>query len=196
MSGDKIIIFEKSLTYKVKDFLIQYRFHFLIFAIFLIGFSFGVISTVAKTPDKQIAIGENSLDSMVKLPFNPISEEKPSPFENIKENQIHVYNDKVMIDLENAEWATFTDTNSMDPVFDKGNYAIEIIPKTSDEIRVGDIVSYKSQFADGTIIHRVVEIGNDENGWFARFKGDNNSAVDPGKVRFSQIQRVVVAIIY
>ena len=198
MSGDKIIILEKSLKYKIKDFLVNFRYIFLIIAIFLMGFSVGIYSTtyVTSAPDKEFTIGEAITTNVNKFSLSPISEEKPSPSERITENQIHVYKNQVLIDIENPEWATFTDTNSMDPVFDKGSYAIEIVPKTPSEIQVGDIASYKSIYSDGTIIHRVIETGQDENGWYAKFKGDNNADADPEKVRFSQIQRVVVAIIY
>jgi len=63
-------------------------------------------------------------------------------------------------------------------------------------ISVGDIVAYESKYKDGVIAHRVVEIGSDSSGWYARIKGDNNDYVDPGKVRFEQIKRIVVAVIY
>ena len=198
MSGDKIIILEKGLKYRIKDQLVQYRFIFLLISLFLLGFSLGIYaSAFSESPQKQLAIGEstNVLDSQ-KFSLGVTSDEKPSPSERITQEQIHVYKNQVIFDIENPEWATFTDTNSMDPTLDKGSYAIEVVPKSSDEINVGDIASYKSKFADGTIIHRVVETGYDEDGWYARFKGDNNQDVDPGKVRFSQIQRVVVAIIY
>jgi hypothetical protein len=122
--------------------------------------------------------------------------EKVSPSDRIKENQIHVYNNRVVIDIKNPEWASFTDTNSMDPVFDYGSNAIEIVPQSSDEIEAGDIVSYSSKYASGIIIHRVIKIGTDEQGWYAILKGDNNEQPDPGRVRFSQIRRVLVAIIY
>ncbi len=122
--------------------------------------------------------------------------ELASPQDWIKEDQIHVYSDRIIIDLKDAEWATFTDTNSMDPIIDKGSNAIEIIPKSENDIEVGDIVSYKSEYADGTIIHRVIEKGKDENGVYFILKGDNNSANDPGKVRFDQIKRVLVGILY
>lgn len=197
MSGDKIIIIEKGLSYKIKDFLISTRYIFLISAIFLLGFSIGIYSTtLIDTPQKEFAIGEGTTNSIAKFSLGISSEEKPSPTERITEEQIHVYNNKVTFDIENPEWATFTDTNSMDPVLDKGSYAIEIIPKTETEIQVGDIASYKSKFSDGTIIHRIIEIGQDQDGWYAIFKGDNNKDADPGKIRFNQIQRVVVAIIY
>ena len=120
--------------------------------------------------------------------------ERDSPQNWISEEDIKVYNSGVVIDVKNAEWARFADTNSMDPLFDDGSNAIEIIPNSADEIKVGDIVSYK--YNDISIVHRVVEKGIDEQGTYFIMKGDNNSDNDPYKVRFDQIQRVVVAIIY
>ena len=122
--------------------------------------------------------------------------EKDSPGDWIKEDQIKVYNDRIIIDLKDAEWASFTNTNSMDPVLDEAANAIEIIPKSSDNIKVGDIISYKSDYADGTIIHRIIKISKDDDGWYCIVKGDNNQSPDPGKIRFKQIKRVLVAIIY
>ena len=84
----------------------------------------------------------------------------------------------------------------MDPVIDSTSKAIQIIPKSEREIHVGDIVSYQSKYKDGIVAHRVVEIGYDSLGWYARLKGDNNPYTDPGNVRFEQIKRVVVAVIY
>ena len=84
----------------------------------------------------------------------------------------------------------------MDPVFDYGSNAIEIKPQSPEQIHVGDIVSYNSKYASGSIIHRVIEINQDEDGWYCLMKGDNNPYRDPEKVRFEQVQRLVVAIIY
>lgn len=121
--------------------------------------------------------------------------EKPLPADRISEDKIKVLPDKIIIEVPNARWATFTPTHSMSPVFDAGSNVIQIIPQSNAEIKAGDIVSYTWQ--DGsTIIHRVIEIGNDENGWFAITKGDNSPYADPEKVRFSQIKKVVIGIIY
>ena len=136
----------------------------------------------------------SSLERPLSLFQNGI--EKDSPSDWIKEDQIKVYNDRIIIDLKDAEWASFTETNSMDPVLDETANAIQIIPKSTDDIHVGDIISYKSEYADGTIIHRVIKIGSDEEGWYCIVKGDNNQGPDPGKIRFNQIKRVLVAIIY
>ena len=127
--------------------------------------------------------------------FDSFSKEKASPSDWVKENQIHVYNDKVVIDLENAKWGKFTDTNSMDPVLDINCNSIELVPEKPEQIEEGQIVTYKSEYADGVIIHRVIQKGQDEQGTYFTLKGDNNSAADPGKVRFNQIETVVVGIL-
>ena len=126
--------------------------------------------------------------------FSGFNSERQSPSDLIKENQIHVYEDRIVLDIEGAVWSRFTDTNSMDPILDTGANAIEIVPKSAADIHVGDIASYDSEY--GTVIHRVVSTGFDADGWYAVFKGDNNAMPDPGKVRFDQIRRVVVALIY
>lgn len=125
-----------------------------------------------------------------------VSPERPSPGDHISDKQVQVYSDRVILDIQDAEWAIFTNTNSMDPVIDEFSAAIEVVPKTEAEIGIGDIVSYVSEFADGTIIHRVIYKGQDEEGTYFVLKGDNNPASDPGKVRFEQIQRLLVAIVY
>jgi hypothetical protein len=119
-----------------------------------------------------------------------------SPSDRVSERQIYVFRDKVILDIKNAEWASFTPTHSMEPVLNEHSNAIEVRPSSEDEIKPGDIIAYRSEYAEGTIIHRVIEVGTDEKGWFCRAKGDNNPSVDPGKIRFSQIESVVVAIIY
>lgn len=124
------------------------------------------------------------------------SPERLSPYDRIKEDKIFVYNDRVVIYIDNPEWAKFTDTNSMDPILDEGANAIEVVPKNPSDVHVGDIVSYESDYASGTFIHRVVKIDYDNEGWYAVLKGDNNPDEDPGKIRFKQIKRVLVAVIY
>jgi len=130
----------------------------------------------------------SSSDSILK------ARERPSPHDWIKENDIQLYQEGVTISIHDPQWAVFADTNSMDPVIDSGAHAIEIIPQSPEDVHAGDIVSY--QYGSNTIIHRVVETGYDTNGWYAVFKGDNNPSQDPKKVRFKDIRRIVVAVIY
>jgi len=65
-----------------------------------------------------------------------------------------------------------------------------------DEIIVGDIISYNVDGYDFAFVHRVIEIGNDELGIYFITKGDNYYQKDPNKIRFSQIEGVVVGILY
>jgi len=124
------------------------------------------------------------------------SEDIDSPYDRIKESQIKVYKDRVIIEIENAQWASFENTNSMDPVLDEEANAIQIIPESYNDVHIGDIISYESEYADGIFIHRVIIVGFDKDGWYCIAKGDNNPEPDPGKIRFSQIKKVLVAIIY
>lgn len=124
------------------------------------------------------------------------AEELIFPRNRINEEDIRVYEDRVVIKLDRPQVARFTDSGSMEPTFGSEANAIEIIPHSPEEIQVGDIVSYYSEIASSVIIHRVVETGYDENGWYAYFKGDNLPQRDPEKVRFSQIRRLVVMMVY
>ncbi len=122
--------------------------------------------------------------------------DKPSPADRIPKESINVNSDEVIIDIKNPRWSKFKDTKSMDPVLDKGAHGIHIVPDSPSEIIEGDIIAYKPKTMNGTIIHRVIKIGHDDKGIYYILKGDNNPSPDPHKVRFEQVERVLVAIIY
>jgi len=130
-----------------------------------------------------------------QLPINLFGgKEVHSPSDWVKEEQIRVYDDRVILDIPDAIWAGFTDTNSMDPFIDEDANAIEIFPENPQSISVGDVISYKTTY--GTVIHRVVEKGEDQKGFFYIVKGDNNTFTDPFKVRYDDVRGVVVAVVY
>ena len=137
-----------------------------------------------------------SLINISQEPFSISAKEIDSPYNRINEDQVEIYNNKVIINIKNPEYARFTNTNSMDPLLDETANAIEIIPKSEEDIHPGDVVSYKSKVVNSVIIHRIIKISKDEKGTYYTLKGDNNNMPDPEKVRFNQIERVVVAIIY
>lgn len=147
------------------------------------------------------AIGhDTTIDSEgFEFPLPPTGSaiERASPGDHVQESQIRVYKDRVVLDLQDVIYASFSDTNSMDPLFDEHANAIEIVPKSEAQIQEGDIVAYTNGCTDGsTIIHRVIKTNQDELGTYYLVKGDNNRDVDPCKVRFSEIKSVVAAIIY
>ena len=121
------------------------------------------------------------------------NEEKPSPSDRIKDSDIDVFNNRIVINIKNPNWRNFIDSNSMDPLIDEGTTTIEIKP-VADEIKVGDIISYNN--SNDTILHRVVGIREDKNGKYYMLMGDNVDSLDQIKVRFGQIKGVVVGIIY
>tara|TARA_Y100000034_G_scaffold136768_1_gene215568 strand:- start:6924 stop:7385 length:462 start_codon:yes stop_codon:yes gene_type:complete len=132
----------------------------------------------------------------LEQPYSGFSaDEIMSPSDHIPEEDIYVLNDRVIIKIKDPKWASFTDTNSMDPIIDINSNSIEIKPQSTKDIEPGDIISYKYQDL-GLIIHRVIKTGYDEQGWFAITKGDNNIFRDPSKVRFEQVNGVVIGVIY
>ncbi len=122
------------------------------------------------------------------------SAEIMSPEDHITEEQIRVYDDRVILDVDDPVWSSFTDTNSMDPLLDVGANGIEIRPDSEADIHVGDVISYKSE--NGVVIHRVIGIEKDEEGIYYILKGDNNPIADKDKVRFSDVQGILVAVVY
>jgi len=120
--------------------------------------------------------------------------ERNSPKDRIKEDQIHVYNNRVIIEIDNPTWSKFVDTNSMDPMFDYGANGIEVTPQTPNDIKIGDVISY--EYKESIIAHRVVDIKEDDIGIYFITKGDNNVIKDPFKVRFEQVRGVLVGLIY
>lgn len=128
--------------------------------------------------------------------YNSDTNEVISPGNWINESQIKITKDNIRIDITNATWAKFANTNSMDPVIDNNMNSIEIRPKDPSQINIGDIISYKAKFIEGLVVHRIVNISEDENGIYYITKGDNNNSPDPQKVRFEDIHGVVIAIIF
>jgi hypothetical protein len=123
-----------------------------------------------------------------------ITGEKISPADHIKEDQIIVEEDKVIVTVENVRLASFVDLNAMDPLLDETSNAIQIIPESTEQIHNGDIISYTSD--EDILISRVVKIGKDESGIYYITKGDNDPLPDNKRIRFWQIRFITVGIIY
>lgn len=172
-----------------------------LFVLVVVVFSLGVVSTLMFTNMGTSPLLEAPL-------FFKAPQEQASPSDTILESQISVYKNRaeisflnpetqdewlVNMDLSDASWSRFTDTNSMDPVFDIEANTIRMkVP--AESLQIGDIVSYQN--GNSIIIHRIVHIDEDEEGLYFIMKGDNNPTSDPGKVRTNQILGKVVAIIY
>lgn len=115
----------------------------------------------------------------------------PSDF--VKDENVKIYEDKIVIEIEGARLSTYDSTGSMLPTLGKGVSGLTVEPKSADEIDVGDIVSFKRN--GKLIVHRVVRKGIDGGGVYFVTKGDNSPA-DDGKIRFEDIERVLVGLVY
>ena len=117
-----------------------------------------------------------------------------SPSDRVNDSKIKIFKNKVSIYLNDTFKANFNNTHSMEPTLDQYSTGLEIEPTSKEDIHVGDIISYSTK-DNTTVIHRVVFIGYDPE-WYVLTKGDNNSQNDPGKVRFSNINRILIGILY
>ena len=118
-----------------------------------------------------------------------------APSDTLSESNIQVYDSKVIIRLDGARWASYTNTKSMSPVLDEGSNGIEIVPKSIEDIHVGDIVAYATKYNNIRWYSRYC-YQKDNEGTYYILKGDNNMKRDPENVRFSQIRYKLVAVIY
>ncbi|MCD4759409.1 hypothetical protein K8R33_00800 [archaeon] len=119
-----------------------------------------------------------------------------SPADRIKDSQIVVYEDKIVINIDNANWANYTATYSMDPFLDIGATGIEVVPKDEFDVQIGDVITYGADWTEGLVAHRVIDVGYDADGWYAVAKGDNVSCSDPGKIRFDKVKFILVGVLY
>jgi len=169
---------------KIADFIAKKSIFLIIILVFILGWLTNSLVLSVGAQDELAFLGI----------YN--GKEVDSPSDHIKKDQINVFEDKIILDIPNARWAEFTDTNSMDPVLDVESNSIEIIPESIDDINVGDIIDYKPKNFNGLVVHRVIEINTDADGWFCKVKGDNLANPDPGEIRFNQIEGILVGIIY
>ena len=123
--------------------------------------------------------------------------ERPSHRDIVKYNQISwTANTLTIKDIPSITVANIADTNSMDGLFDIGHNALLISAFDRGKLAVGDIIVYRPDDNVGQIIHRIIEIGEDDLGKFYRAKGDNNYNIDVYLIRNDHIRYLCVGIIY
>jgi signal peptidase I len=116
-----------------------------------------------------------------------------SPSDWINEEEIIIFEDEILIRVANVSLSRYASTGSMSPTFGGGANGLVIIPQNENEIDIGDVVSFRS--LEGLIVHRIIEQGIDEEGTYFITRGDNNGFAD-GKIRFEDIEHVLIGILY
>ena len=158
---------------------------------FAIMFCFGFLSCVSLIGALSYLQIEKPLNYLTYSGIGPT--EGIAPFDWIQPQDIEIYPDRVVINIDHASMSSYAETGSMRPTLDVGSNGIRIQPQNVEQVHEGDIISFKQ--GSNLIVHRVIEKGVDEDGVYFITKGDNNDFAD-GKIRFSQIKYVTVALIW
>ena len=148
-------------------------------------FLFGFLSCIAVA----YVLNSYGIEQPLALGFqNTLS----APGDHITRNDISLTGNEIIIQVSNASISKYAATGSMKPVFDENANGIRIVPQNPSELKIGDIISYGEQ----NIVHRIIEIGEDENGTYYLTQGDNNQVSDGVKIRFSDIKYLTIGVLY
>lgn len=116
-----------------------------------------------------------------------------SPSDWINREDILVKEDYILIKVSGASISNYADTGSMKPLIDENSNGIRIVPKSSEDINVGDIISYEKE--GRLFVHRITGTGFDESGVYFVVQGDNANYSD-GKIRFEEIRYVTIGVLW
>ncbi|MEN9625785.1 MAG: hypothetical protein RL557_113 [archaeon] len=132
--------------------------------------------------------------SAFEFPFSSFNfSSLAAPSDSIHQDQIEIFDDRIVIHVRDASVSDYAPTGSMKPLLNEKSNGIRVKPLSEDDIQVGDIISFRS--GGLLIVHRVVEKGLDSDGVYFITKGDNNALSD-GKIRFSDIEYKTVGVIW
>lgn len=126
--------------------------------------------------------------------FGDSSVSHPAPY--VDDHLLDVTDSSLIINLSEVKLVQYANTGSMEPLLFEGATGIEVPVDSLEDVHVGDIVSYKADWIDGLVTHRIIAQGQDGEGVYYLLKGDANSGDDPGKVRFSQIKFKLIGVLY
>jgi len=135
------------------------------------------------------------LNTPLEFPFGTglLSYDLSAPSNWINDEDIILLDDRIILKINDATLSSYAPTGSMKPLFDEGANGIRIVPKSEDDIEVGDIVSFR--VGEYLVVHRVVDKRIDEEGVYFLTKGDNNILSD-GKIRFDDIKYVTIGVLW
>jgi len=195
-----MIVVTKQLIQIVK--FISFVFHFLSvkmekFQTTLIVLSFCIVFLLGFVSANFLGVLSEYSNFSTEVPllnnFLGLSQNSSAPSDFVSENQIEIYDDRVVIYVDYASLSRYAPTGSMIPILDENSNGIRVPVNSAEEINIGDIIS----FYDGNdlIVHRVIEKGTDEKGVYFVTKGDNNP-VDDGKIRIEDIKHKTVGVIW
>ena len=153
-----------------------------------------------------VIIGVMSGGALIYAFYPDITPDIPLPSSRIGEESIRNNSkylrdlkiDFVVIKYQELYVTGFAGTGSMRPTLTNGTVGIWTKNLTEKDIAVGDIIHFfrDKNIRNETIAHRVIRIGQDKEGWYAKTKGDANGVEDSYVVRKEQVIGVLMGIVY
>jgi hypothetical protein len=133
--------------------------------------------------------------SGVEMPFGTgfVIGDVGAPSTWVADEEIILFDNEVLLRIENVSMSRYASTGSMLPTLGRNSRGLVVVPRDVGQVGVGDIVSFRD--FGRLIVHRVVEKGTDEEGVYFITKGDNSDFLD-GKIRFEDIEHVLIGILY
>ncbi|MDR3223894.1 MAG: signal peptidase I [Methanobrevibacter sp.] len=119
----------------------------------------------------------------------------------IEKREIIIYVIIIIVGLIAAEHLNVVISGSMEPLMYRGD--IVGIEKVNflgfhefdpEDVKIGDVVVYNGEWFPGPIIHRVINITEENGTKLFTIKGDNNPVHDPLPVRPDEIVARVITI--
>lgn len=105
----------------------------------------------------------------------------------------------VTLEFNNTDRDFFYTTSvgtSMYPSMWTDSFQIYMYLQSTDELEIGDVIAYTISGTNKGIVHRIVDISEDEQGFYVITKGDNNLFKDDWRIRDFEIQGVLIGVTY
>ncbi len=126
-------------------------------------------------------------------PFSSLDsvKERDTPKDRIKEEDIQLRHNSVIINIPGASLSKLDDKSSRESLFSSHSEGLVMNVSSPSELKAGDIVSYFSPSKQMMVYGRISHIGEDKEGWYAQFSSEGRR-----RIRFNRIEKVVVAVLY
>ena len=126
----------------------------------------------------------------------PASVPLDAPQVRVSLSQLRCVGDTLQVNIPDLQVGIIKGT-SMLPLVGSGHLALLLPNPDIQKLAVGDLVAYSSLFEPDTLVaHRIVMIGQDSSGWFAKVQGMNNWEPDLFLVRQQQVKFVAVGVLW
>ncbi len=138
---------------------------------FILGFSLHVPLSAGT----RLATTDATVESTQRIPFDSYK----------------VYPDSVQIDYPGLKYAKVS-SDSMAPLITHDSVVFEKAPESPDDIHKGDVISFYEPSIDGTVLHMVASVIEQDGKTYYQTKGVANSDTDPWLIPYENVKGIMV----